>query len=166
MLIKLRNGKNDKYLCPIFSDFEKNYLISEIDMIIANGGEYIEFDNFKPNRILIYMGKYYVGECVGLLTTFLWEMFLTRIIVDGTDYESYLDFAREGGSHDLRTGQIILRYDLKKIKHRFFEEVFPDFTAEYKHRTDGKISRDFKKSIENKTAVYSEEHIANLKKIL
>ncbi len=156
MLFKLLNGKNEKYLCPFFSDFEKNYLISEIDMIIAHGGQYIVFDNFKPNRILIYMGKYYVGECVGLLTTFLWEMFNARIIVDGTDYESYLDFAGEGGSTDLHTGHITLEYDLKKIKHRFFEEDFPDFTVGYKPRTDGKISRKFKESIENNITIYSE----------
>lgn len=153
MLFKLCQGKYENYLRPFFSDYEKKYLISEIDMIISNGGRDIGFDNFKLNRILIYGMRYYVGEHVGLLTTVLWEMLMTRIIVDGTDYESFLDFAGVGGSQDLRTGHITLRYDLQKIRQRLIEEDFPDYTAGYKRHTDGEISKNFKKSIDNITSV-------------
>lgn len=164
MLIKLCQGENDNYLYPIFSDFEKEYLITEIDMIISNGGNYIEFDNFKSDRIFVYTDGYYVGDCVGELAKVLWELLNLRIIIDGTDMESYLDFARVCGSMDNHSGHITLRYDLQKIKQRIFDEKF-DYTLGYKRHTDGIISKEFKESIDN----YNMNHlkfIRNFKKHL
>ena len=145
MFLKERNRQNITYLCPIFSDFEKNYLLSEIDMIIQNGGERFVFDNFETNRILIYFGKYCIGTCTGILTDILWQLLVTRITIDGVYCNSYLDFALKGATKDLDTGQITLQYDLHKIKEIFLEEDFLKLIHNPENNTD--ISRDFIESI-------------------
>ena len=145
MFLKERNRQNITYLCPIFSDFEKNYLLSEIDMIIQNGGERFVFDNFETNRILVYFRKYCIGTCTGILTEILWQLLVTRITIDGVYYNSYLDFALKGATKDLDTGQITLQYDLHKIKEIFLEEDFLKLIHNPENNTD--ISRDFIESI-------------------
>lgn len=114
-------------------------------MIIQNGGDTFRFDNFEANRILIYWGKYYIGDCLGILSNILWELLVTRVIIDGVYYDSYLDFALKGTAHDLETGQITLQYDPQKIKKIFQEDDLFKLICEHENGTD--ISRAFVESI-------------------
>lgn len=145
MFLKERKRQNITYLCPIFSDFEKNYLLSEIDMISQNGGERFVFDNFETNQILIYFRKYCIGTCSGILTDILWQLLATRITIDGVCYGSCLDFALKGATKDNETGQITLQYDMHKIKKIFLEEDFLKLIRNPENNTD--FSRDFIESI-------------------
>ena len=145
MFFKETEENNVSYLKPILSDFEKEYLLNEIDMIKKNGGEHFVFDNFEANHISIYFDNFYIGTCSGILSNVLWELLATRIIIGGIYRNSYLDFALEGATQDLDTGHITLKYDPQKIKKIFLEDNFLKLILERKVRTD--IQRAFIESI-------------------
>lgn len=151
MFFKLEPEENVMYLKPIFSDFEKEYLLSEIDMIIKNGGDRFVFDNFEKNRISVYMTCgfcCYIGFCSGLLSDVLWTLLATRLIVDEIDYGSYLNFATEGSSYDPGTGQITLNLNPEKIRQFFLEEeLLKLITVEPVERSDSIMF--FIKSVNN-----------------
>lgn len=145
MFFKETRENNARYLKPIFSDFEKEYLLSEIDMIIKNGGDKFVFDNSETNRISVYFtGRYCIGFCSGVLSEVLWTLITTKLIDDETYYGSYLDFAIEGGSNEPKTGHMTLNLDSKKIRQIFLEkDLFKLLTG---NRSNS--SKDFIESVE------------------
>lgn len=142
MLFKTIRGEYEYYICPIFSEFEKNYILSEIDMLLSNGATEVVFDNFKENSLLVYSRHYPIGNYVGVLNTCLFELLKARIVKNGVDCESFLDFANIGSSEDNHTGQVRITFDLQKIKD-MLEKGFQNYTTEYTRCTDGRTSKKF-----------------------
>lgn len=125
MFFKYTTEKNARYLKPIFSDFEKEYVLSELDMIIKHGGDIFEFDNLETNRFSVYLAagsRYFLGFCSGTLSNVLWTLLTTKLIYEDIYYGSYLDFAINGSSEEIQTGHMTLYVNSKKIKQLFLNE--------------------------------------------
>ena len=151
MLFKDTTEKNSRYLKPIFSDFEKEYLLSELDMIIENGGDIFEFDSLETNRFSVYFfggRRYFIGFCSGTLSNVLWTLLTTKLMDEEIYYGSYLGFAIESGIGELQSGHMThmtLSLDSNKIKQFFLtEDLFRLITE---NRSDS--SKCFIEVIEN-----------------
>lgn len=121
MIFKFFWENNIGYVCPIFSEFEKNYLLSEIDMILSNSGSTIVFDNFKKGRIFAYYKPQQLEftriELSGILKDCLLEIFEKYPYLKKEFHQnSLLKYACTGGSEDNTTGQVKIEYNLSIIK--------------------------------------------------
>ena len=120
MIFKVLWKDSFGYVCPIFSEFEKNYLLSEIDMILSNSGSTIVFDNFKKGRIFAYsfhQPEYFRSELSGILKDCLLELFEKYpYLKKEFEQNSLLKYACTGGSENNTTGQVKIEYNLSIIK--------------------------------------------------
>ena len=147
MFFRDTKEKNARYLKPIFSDFEKEYLLSELDMIIEKGGYRFEFDSLETNRFSVYFfggRSYFIGFCSGTLSNVLWTLLTTKLMDEEIYYGSYLGFAIESGMEEIQTGHMTLCLDSNKIKQFFLTEDLFRLIAE-KHDS----SKRFIEIIEN-----------------
>ena len=147
MLFKDTTEKNSRYLKPIFSDFEKEYLLSELDMIIKNGGDIFRFDSLETNRVSVYFKpghrSFFIGFCSGTLANVLWTLLITKLIHEDIYYGSYLGFAINGSSEE--PGQMTLDLEPNKIKQFFLNEDLFRLMTE----SPSNSSKRFIKIIEN-----------------
>ena len=116
MLFKVIWKENLGYVCPIFSEFEKNYLLSEIDMLLSNSCYKIQFDNFKKGHIFAYSDhqpEYFRSELTGFFKDCLLELFEKYpYLKKEFSQESLLKYACIGSSEHVKECHVKIDYSL------------------------------------------------------
>lgn len=120
MLFKVIWKEDLGYLCPIFSEFEKNYLLSEIDMLLSNSCSNVRFDNFKKGRIFAYsihQPGHDTSEIAGILKDCLLELFEKYPYIKREfNQESLLKYACTGSGESVQEYHVSIDYSLARIK--------------------------------------------------